>query len=261
MIKIKTASLAISLAVLATAANAQSVVSYSDSQGYGYRMEPLLPYAPPQRATTRVETRASAAAKPAKKVDAALIAEPRNKRKPITTSNTKPKAGADVTASIDKTPDHKKITKTIVVREKPIVRNTYRVVEHPPIVVQREVSEDQVGEGGGPGARFATCGATRCTTWRTNCRRAHHPRRSGNHHSRARPHEHPAFSPAGWQRRQCEADKARDQAGIQAGTQALGRRRHQDQDQDPVIAPVIRRARASRHKARPRRHSTHSGWQ
>ena len=148
MINIKTASLAISLAVLATAANAQSVMQYSDSQGYGYRMEPLLPYAPPQRATTRIETRASAPAQPAKKVDAAMIEELRKKRKPDVKANTKPKADADVTASVDKTPDHKKFTKTIVVREKPIVRNTYRVVEHPPIVVQREVGEDQVGEGG-----------------------------------------------------------------------------------------------------------------
>ena len=153
MINIKTASLAISLAVLSSAAAAQSIIQYSDSQGYGYRTEPLYPYAPPQRGATRVETRASAPAQPAKKADAALIEELRKKRKastkPAATANTKPKADVDVTASVDKTPDHKKITKTIVVREKPIVRNTYRVVEHPPIVVQREVSEDQVAEGGG----------------------------------------------------------------------------------------------------------------
>jgi hypothetical protein len=153
MINIKTASLAISLAVLSTAANAQSVISYSDSQGYGYRTEPLYPYAPPQRGTSRVETRASAGVQPARKVDPALIEELRKKRKastkPTTTSNIKPKASVDVTASVDKTPDNKKITRTIVVREKPIVRNTYRVVEHPPIIVQREVSEDQVAEGGG----------------------------------------------------------------------------------------------------------------
>ena len=93
MIKIKIASLAISLAVLATTVNAQPAVQYSHSQGYGYNTEPLYPYAPPQRVTPRVE-------------------------------------------------------KTIIVREKPIVRNTYRVIEHPPIVVQREVSEDQVAEGG-----------------------------------------------------------------------------------------------------------------
>ena len=144
MINIKTASLAISLTVLASAANAQAIIQYSDSQGYGYRTEPLYPYAPPPRATTRVETRASAAAQPTRKVDPALIKELRNNRKP----STKPKANVDVTASVEKTPDQKKITKTIVVREKPIVRKTYRVVEHPPIVVQREVNEDQV-EGGG----------------------------------------------------------------------------------------------------------------
>lgn len=158
MINIKTASLAISLAVLATAANAQSVIQYSDSQGYGYRTEPLYPYAPPQRGTTRVEkprieTRASVGAQPAKKVDAVLVEELRKKPKPDTTSNTKPatkpKASDDVTASVDTTPDKKKFTKTIVVREKPIVRNTYRVVEHPPIVVQREIGEDQVEQGGG----------------------------------------------------------------------------------------------------------------
>ena len=51
MINIKTASLAISLAVLSTAADAQSIIQYSDWQGYGYRTEPLYPYAPPQRST------------------------------------------------------------------------------------------------------------------------------------------------------------------------------------------------------------------
>ena len=107
MIDIKIASLAISLAVLATAANGQSVIHYSHSQGYGYHTEPLYPYAPPQRAATRIENQ---------------------------------RVG---------TPDQKNITKTIIVREKPIVRNTYRVVEHPPIVVQREVSEDQLVAGGG----------------------------------------------------------------------------------------------------------------
>ena len=156
MINIKTASLAISLAVLSTAAGAQSIIQYSDSQGYGYRTEPLYPYAPPQRGTSRVETRASAAAKPTSNVDPSLIEELRKKRKastkadtkPAATANTKPKADVDITASVDKTPDQKKITKTIVVREKPVVRNTYRVVEHPPIVVQREVGGDQVPEGG-----------------------------------------------------------------------------------------------------------------
>ena len=146
MTKIKTASLAISLAVLATAANAQSVRQYSDGQGYGYRLEPLLPYATPQRSTARSETprvatRASAPAQPVKKADPTLVAELRKKQKP------KASAAADVTASIDKTP--KKFTKTVVVREKPIVRNTYRVVEHPPIVVQREISEDQLAESNG----------------------------------------------------------------------------------------------------------------
>ena len=145
MTKIKTASLVISLAVLASTANAQSVRQYSDGQGYGYRLEPLLPYAPPQRSTPRsetprVETRASAQS--AEKVDPALVAELRKKQKPKA-------AAADVTASIDKTPDNKKITKTTVVREKPIVRTNYRVVEHPPIVVQREISEDQLAEGSG----------------------------------------------------------------------------------------------------------------
>ena len=149
MITIKTALLAISLAVLATSASAQSVMQYSDAQGYGYRMEPLYPYAPPQRATTRadkprVETRASAA-QPAKKVDPVLVEELRNKRK----AHTKTKANADMTASVDKTPDNKKFTKTTVVREKPIVRTSYRVVEHPPIVVQREIGEDQLAGGGG----------------------------------------------------------------------------------------------------------------
>jgi hypothetical protein len=153
MLNIKTASLALSLALLSSAASAQSVIQYSDGQGYGYRTEPLYPYAPPARGlmrteTPRVETHASPVAQPTRKVDPALIAELRKKRKAIAKPNTKPTASADVTASIDPTPGNKKITRTVVVREKPIVRNTYRVVEHPPIVVQREVSEDQA-EGGG----------------------------------------------------------------------------------------------------------------
>ena len=158
MINIKTASLALSLALLPVAANAQSVIQYSDLRGYGYRTEPLYPYAPPQRSATRtekprVETRAAAVAQPTRKVDPVLVEELRNKRKSgtkaATKSDTKPKASADITASVDKTPDKTKFTKTTIVREKPVVRNTYRVVEHPPIVVQREVSEDQAGEGGG----------------------------------------------------------------------------------------------------------------
>ena len=149
MINIKTASLAISLAVLTSAANAQAIIQYSDLQGYGYRTEPLYPYAPPQRGASRVESRTSAAVPPAKKVDAALIAELRKKAKASAKPNTKPEASADVTASIEQTPDKKKFTKTVVVREKPVVRTNYRVVEHPPIVVQREVGEDQAGEGGG----------------------------------------------------------------------------------------------------------------
>ena len=127
MIKIKIASLAISLAVLATAANGQSVVQYSRPQGYGYHTEPLYPYAPPQRSMTRIE---------------------------------KPQI-----ESLETTPGQNKFSKTIIVRGKPIVRNTYRVIEHPPIVVRREVGEDQVAEGRGQaravrraaprGARFA----------------------------------------------------------------------------------------------------------
>ena len=153
MLNIKTTSLAISLALLAGAANAQTVIQYSDGQGYGYRTEPLYPYAPPQRGLMRpekprVETRASPDAQPTRKVDPALIAELRKKRKVAAKPNTKPAPSADVTASIEPTPDKKKFTRTVVVREKPIVRTNYRVVEHPPIVVQREVSEDQV-EGGG----------------------------------------------------------------------------------------------------------------
>ena len=140
MINMKTASLAILLAMLATSANAQSIIQYSDSQGYGYRTEPLYPYAPPQRSRPPVEKRVSADTQPTRKVDPALIEELRKKRKP--------KATVDAAPSEEKALDKKKITRTIVVREKPVVRTNYRVVEHPPIVVQREVGEDQVAEGG-----------------------------------------------------------------------------------------------------------------
>ncbi len=142
MSKLKIASLAV-LAVAAAAmpASAQSVIQYVDGQGYGYRTEPLYPYVvQPQyapRAYPYVSSQPTGSVRSVSKVDPALVEELRKRRKV--------KASADEDTNEAK-PDEKKITKTIVVREKPVVRNTYRVVDNPPIIVQREISEDQVAE-------------------------------------------------------------------------------------------------------------------
>lgn len=125
------------LAAMVMPANAQQIIQDVDQQGYGHRTEPLYPYVtqPPQHVQQAAKAKPAPAAQAAK-ADPVMIDELRKR--------AKPKAAAKKEEPAKPEPD-KKIDKTVVVREKPIVRKTYRVVEHPPVVVQREVSEDQVG--------------------------------------------------------------------------------------------------------------------
>jgi hypothetical protein len=124
-------------AVAARPAQAQQVIHYSDAQVY--RAEPLYPYVvqPAGRAYPYVSTQPAPVARPVAKVDPALVDELRKARK----RKASPKA-QEVEAKAPLA--NKKITKTVVIREKPVVRKTYRVVDDPPIIVQREVSEDQI---------------------------------------------------------------------------------------------------------------------
>lgn len=142
---------------LASAAQAQYVTHYSDGAGgYGYRNEPLYPYVVQPRYTNAVPQYGpsitytprtypyirSQDEKPAKakvgKTDPVLVEELRRRGKP--------RAAAEQ-APAEKEIGGKKIHKTVVVREKPIVRDHVRVVDDPPIIVQREISEDQLVRG------------------------------------------------------------------------------------------------------------------
>jgi hypothetical protein len=134
----------VSLGAFGGAAQAQYVVHYSDAAGYGYRNQPLYPYvAQPQpvyadprnsRSYPYVGSRAAPARAPVSQTDPALVEELRSRR-----------LRASAQEEVGETPKPKtKIHKTIVVREKPIVRDHVRVVDDPPIIVQREVSEDQL---------------------------------------------------------------------------------------------------------------------
>jgi len=133
---------ALALTMLGGIAHAQYVSSIQP--------EPLYPYAQPQYAPQGypyVRTVPTQAAPPPRvsKTDPALIEELRKirhkKKKEIAavekatkTDNKRIKVGStDI-----------KIDKKIVVREKPVVRKHYRVIDDPPIVVQREIDESQL---------------------------------------------------------------------------------------------------------------------
>jgi hypothetical protein len=116
-----------------TAAQAQYIVQYSDPQGgYGYRAEPLYPYVTqpqviyPQQAPARAYP---------------YVRSQSNGPKARAVSKTDP----DLVGELRKRANKKKIDKTIVVREKPVVREHVRIVDDPPIIVRREINEDQVG--------------------------------------------------------------------------------------------------------------------
>ena len=148
--RIHVAALTATGLLIPSAANAQYVMSYTQSQPlYPYVVQQPQYYPQPQYAPQpypyvqpgpnmrRVPhnygaLRASAPAHKAGKTDPALVEELRSKAR-------KNKADKD-----DVVVDKKdvKIDKKVVVRGKPIVRNHVRVVDNPPIVVQREIDGD-----------------------------------------------------------------------------------------------------------------------
>jgi hypothetical protein len=149
---------ALAALTFATSAGAQYVVQYADGQGYGYRTEPLYPYvAQPQYAPRAYPYVPSQPARPAvraeSKTDPALVEELRKRgRKKIEKADAADKPNPPAGKK------HVKIDKTIVVREKPIVKNHYRVVDDPPIVIERHISEDQLMSGVGHAEQVAPAG-------------------------------------------------------------------------------------------------------
>lgn len=128
--------------------------------------EPLYPYAQPQYAPQGypyVRTVPAQAVPPqprVSKTDPALIEELRKTR------HKKKKEIVAVEKKENKTGDKQikvgnkeiKIDKKIVVREKPVVRKHYRVIDDPPIVVQREIDESQLSAAPPPRAEHPSAG-------------------------------------------------------------------------------------------------------
>ena len=139
------------------AAQAQQIVyvqPYSPPPLYPYVAQPQAPYAypAPQYAPPayhhvrkpRAESRKSARSK----TDPALVEELMRKRDAqrhvAKRIEQEPRAedSDSADASRDETSKDKKYSKTVVVREKPVVRKHYRIVDDPPVVVRREIDED-----------------------------------------------------------------------------------------------------------------------
>jgi hypothetical protein len=158
VVRILTRALALTLLISASGvAHAQYVSSIQP--------DPLYPYAQPQYAPPGypyVRTVPAQAAPPPRvsKTDPALIEELRKIR-----HKTKKEIVA-VEKKASKTDDKQikvgnkeiKIDKKIVVREKPVVRKHYRVIDDPPIVVQREIDESQLPPAPPPRAEHPTPG-------------------------------------------------------------------------------------------------------
>jgi hypothetical protein len=148
--RIHVAALAVAGLLITSAAHAQYVTSYTQAQPlYPYVVQQPQYYAQPQYAPQpypyvpsgpnmrRVPNnygavRASAPARKASKTDPALVEELRSKAR---------KSRADRDNVVADKRDVK-IDKKVVVRGKPIVRKHVRVVDNPPIVVQREIDGD-----------------------------------------------------------------------------------------------------------------------
>jgi len=114
--------------------------------------EPLYPYAQPQsvpQGYPYVRTVPPQIAAPrVTKTDPALVEELRKarhkkKKEIVAVEKTKKEIKAD-DEQIKIGKKEIKIDKKIVVREKPVVRKHYRVIDDPPIVVQREIDESQL---------------------------------------------------------------------------------------------------------------------
>jgi hypothetical protein len=126
--------------------------------------EPLYPYTQPQyvpQGYPYVRTVPAQAAPPPRvsKTDPALIEELRKmrhkKKKEIVAVKKETKTGDN---QIKVGTKEIKIDKKIVVREKPVVRKHYRVIDDPPIVVQREIDESQLPSAPPPRAEHPAAG-------------------------------------------------------------------------------------------------------
>jgi hypothetical protein len=143
-------------ACFAGTAHAQYVSSYSQPAPlYPYVAQPQHVYAQPQYAqpypyvqsphvrTVPRDYNAPRASEPRRKVsktDPVLVEELRKgRRKKSAKNNDRDNDNGKDVIVVDK--KKVEIDKKIVVREKPIVRKRIRVVENPPIVVQREIDE------------------------------------------------------------------------------------------------------------------------
>jgi hypothetical protein len=118
------------------------VRDYRPASLYPYAAQPQIIYAAPQ---AYPYVRSIPATKPTlradSKVDPVLIEELRKRRHDIKQES---KAEAKLPSRAEPPVPHKRIDKTIVMREKPVVRNHYRVVDDPPVVIQREIDESQL---------------------------------------------------------------------------------------------------------------------
>lgn len=132
---------------------------------YSIQPEPLYPYVQPQYAPQGypyVRTVPAQAAPPQRvsKTDPALIEELRKtrhkKKKEIVTVEKKANKAEDKKIKVGN--KEIKIDKKIVVREKPVVRKHYRVIDDPPIVVQREIDESQLPSAPPPRAEHPATG-------------------------------------------------------------------------------------------------------
>jgi hypothetical protein len=127
--------------------------------------EPLYPYAQPQpvpQGYPYVRTVPAQVAPPPRvtKTDPALVEElrkARHKKKTVTVEIEKKKIKTDE-KHIKVDNKEIKIDKKIVVREKPVVRKHYRVIDDPPIVVQREIDETQLPAAPPPRAEHPSVG-------------------------------------------------------------------------------------------------------
>ena len=115
---------------------------------YPYAAQPQVIYATPQVAPQSYPyVRSAPVVKPTlraeSKVDPALIEELRKRRHDLR-HETKAEAKPSLQHTHIESLQHTHIDKTIIVREKPVVRNHYHVVDDPPVIVQREIDESQL---------------------------------------------------------------------------------------------------------------------
>jgi hypothetical protein len=142
-------------ATLGLAGSVQAQTYYQPAPLYPYAAQPQVIYATPQAAPQPYPyVRSTPAAKPKlraeSKIDPALIEELRKRRHDIkqeTKAETKPSRRPEPPLR------HKHIDKTIIVRDKPVVRNHYRVIDDPPVIVQREIDESQLAPAPAPQLR------------------------------------------------------------------------------------------------------------